>query len=564
MQDFIRQSLLGDTLYHRCITEGGKIDTGVLTERLELLQSSGQYKNCTISEFAKMCAFHTNPNDSCFSMMKSIQMYYLGPAFYKLANSEGVTYEQIQQHFQHDVQDRRQLLMSFPTRRFVDYLFELSDENNKYVLRDPPSNKTMLYFSNDAVTDNSFLSKDKLALAFTFKDKTVALAQGNFGPPHKGHFNLVRRAVKDTSPDVLIVHAMNAQILNESRHRILDNHGSFRVWQEYAELLFKEFPNLTILYSCQTCHDQYIGIEGDIFRVDCPAHFKTWHEKKSYSWIRSVEKDSSKWWDKVNLYTKEHNKPYSMTQEHYLLRTEQELETDDGLKTPWHVYAREDDNLSATKLSQTIKSGENIDDFIPPGTRKSRVAQSMRFIDQDLQQDLAIAEKSIDLQLLHPRPYSPETIQIDAFSAKIHEMYQHRPIDIWVVVKILLRFLSDIDDYSSAKIKNRLKWYEDGYMKTHELDIRTWSAISEFFQLCKFMVQGRNNYVSRFIETLPSSISSQEEYDEFATNCNIQMKENHQYLLSKGFHVSCDDRNKAIKTKFPYFYDVFYLLSKYL
>jgi len=578
MEEFVRKQLLGASLYMRCVTEGGKIHMDELQSRLHTLQAHGRYSDCSEEEFAQMCGLHKQSSDSCFSMMKAIQLYYLGDDFYARASKSPCSYEEIQTHFQHEVQDKRQLLMSFSTRRFIDYLFDPFED--QYVLRSPTSKKTMLYFSANFISDNAFLSKDELALAFSFKDKKVALAQGNFGPPHKGHYQLVRQGVKDLKPDVLIIHAMNDENVEKSRHGILDNHGSFVVWQSFAELLFREFPHLTIMYSCQLCHDEYLGIMGEGMRVDCPAHFRTWSEKASYYWIRSIEvvtdqgrtmkARTQELWEKADAYYKEHAMPLIHRQQQLLLATERETEqNEESVILPFYLYPRQEDNLSATRFSKAIQSKGSLDDYLPDGltaSEKARVLRAVRFVDPSVQEDLLIIKKFDNTQLQFPKQLTVKDLSskpIEELVKYMEEVLRRKNIDMWVLDGILSKF--SVQYFTSQNLKKYLRWMTMGFYRTHEIEDKTWQSISTLFDLWKRLSRGRDNFLTRWIMQLPESIKSQAEYDEFAQRVKNQMLDNQQRMLRAGFHTYCDSENRASEIlSEDSKYSHFFMLSEYI
>lgn len=519
------------------------------------------------------------------TMMQRIQSFYLGKDFFQKAQQTPLTYDEIQAHFHAEVQDKRNLLFSFPTRRFVDYLFT-PVEGDKYVLRKPTSGKTMYYFGTHCITDHPSLSKDEIALGFSFKDKNVAIYKGNFGPPHKGHFNLAFQGVKDLKPDILIIHAHNDQILSKSRHKVIDNHGSFVIWQCYAELLFQAFPTLTIMYSSESCHDDYRGIQLHnrmIWKVDCPAHFSTWHEKQSLFYIWGAEDTEKKSffsqvsYDKIVEHYNQFKMPLKVTEpEIDLLRTSKERDTNNGRlpDTPIYFYPRQKDNLSATKFSQALKASDVIDVFLPDQlltAEKNRVIKALHYIDNGLQKQLEMVEAWEYVQLVFPMYPGSEwrCIFIEEVSEHLLALVNTKKTDMCIIDGLLQIVFLNLFRFTSKKIHSAVSYLDKETNKriVPPVDPKTWQSITALFTLLKTLSKDRHNFLTKWIETLPT-ISSQEEYDIFAAGCEAQMYENYENRKMRGFKTFADRDEEAILSKSnPYnnsYYKRFYLESYYL
>ncbi len=224
--------------------------------------------------------------------LTTTQEYYLSKEIITKAQVYSVTREEIYDEFV-KLQDDRQIFCDIFFDQFINYLFT-PISTNIYKLRTTPSNKHMLYFGTHPLLDNQHNSKDDLAKQFSFKDKHVLLAQGNFGPPHRGHFEFIRQALTELKCDILIIYCVNEFYLNIDSYDKICRHpypltSSFVLWQEYCELYFQVFPNIEILF----CDRKYKNCFGFDEHTCSPMHFSSLNEKASFSWIRSIEMDKN-------------------------------------------------------------------------------------------------------------------------------------------------------------------------------------------------------------------------------------------------------------------------------
>jgi len=197
------------------------------------------------------------------------------------------------------------------------------------------------------------------------------MAQGNFGPPHRGHFELVQRALRDLPCDILIIYCENGDTLFPDRYtracrHPFPLHTSFTIWLEFAELLYCEFPNINIMF----CDSKYRSLLLDDSHAYPPAHFGSWQQRASFGWIRGIDSGNN---DKDNplyktvlSYNEISGKPCV---------AERSFDGTDGTAYTTlgqvvtdvyqvYMYARQS-TYSATSLTERFLRGEDIDSFWP-------------------------------------------------------------------------------------------------------------------------------------------------------------------------------------------------------
>jgi hypothetical protein len=197
-----------------------------------------------------------------------------------------------------------------------------------------------------------YLIQNRLDLLYdNLKGKNVGLMSGCFCPPHAGHYNSFKTAIKDLDLDILYLTTINSGEANWGRHKTAGSHTIY-VLIMYAKKLEEETGCSVLIENCASCPP--IGLHknrGDYKYYD-RVSFMNWIpvDVKNVFNIQFVENEEQR------------AKTIKLDDRHF---GNKDMYKELRLKAPEkyiHIkFEREEDGLSATKFSKclaAIKSGE--------------------------------------------------------------------------------------------------------------------------------------------------------------------------------------------------------------
>ena len=201
------------------------------------------------------------------------------------------------------------------------------------------------------------------------KGKNVGLMNGCFCPPHVGHYNSFKNAIKTQKLDLLFLQTTNSSTARMGRHGTAGSH-TYKVLIMFAKKLKKETGCDVLIENCPSCPPIIKGKAGSEYKFDNRVTFYNWIpvDVENVFKIQYVENDEQR------------SKTIKLDDKNFSANFFKELRKQAPEKFQHIKLERpDDDGLSATKFAKClskIKSGEldrdSCDKYISHLTQKEK------------------------------------------------------------------------------------------------------------------------------------------------------------------------------------------------